>query len=300
LIHFYKSFSEIKMGAREAAEKFSILTPLLDPSFGIPFDVSFQILGYDDGEYHDQETCLGVIKAHKMVLGLASPVFKSEFFGLAKEKSDTIPVKETTLKSFQRLIDFIYGKKIDWKDISVFEIFDIVNLAEKYQIPELSEEITFQLKEYPLTMENVLDIAETAAQFNQFETIVSKLLETCAIFLKSELNTEKSQLQFALKQSGTGMEKIVLHLLSMVGPECSNCRKLECMNGQLITTCDLIAEGMKITVSTTNVTHSWYGKSVTVVKVIPPSGVTLLSPLQKTSTHSLMSGAAAYFKFKCD
>merc|ERR1712142_119272 len=151
------------------------------------------------------------------------------------------------------------SKKIDWKDISVFEIFDIVNLAEKYQIPELSEEITFQLKEYPLTMENVLDIAVTAEQFNQFETIVSTLLETCAKFLKSELNSEKLQFQFALKQSGTGKEKIVLHLLSMASPECSNCGKPKCMNGQLITTCDLIAEGMEITA----------GLNYTVVKVFP-------------------------------
>ena len=74
----------------KAAEKFSLLTPLLDPSFGIPTDVNFQIRGYQEGE--DQETSLGIIKAHKIVLGLASPVFKSEFFGLAKETKDTITV----------------------------------------------------------------------------------------------------------------------------------------------------------------------------------------------------------------
>merc|ERR1712098_393494 len=117
-------------------------------------------------------------------------------------------------------------------------------------IPKLSEDLTFQLKNYPLTMENV--IAETAEQFIQFETIVSKLLEHCAIFLKSVLNTEKLQFQFALKQSGTGKEKIVLHLLSMANPECFNCRKPKCMDGQLITTCDLIVKGMKITVSTSD------------------------------------------------
>jgi len=254
LIHFYKSFSEIKMSTKVADEKFSLVTPLLDPSFGVPTDVNFQILGYQNGE--DQESSLGIIKAHKIVLALASPVFKSEFFGLAKETKDTIPVKETTVKSFQRLIDFIYGKKIEWKDISVFEMFDIVNLAEKYQIPELSEELIFQLRNYPLTMENVLDIAETAEQFNQFETVVSKLLETCANFLKSKLKTKKSQRQFILKQSGTGKEKLVVHLLSMASP-CSNCRKSECKNGQLVTNCDILAEGMQITAA--DVTGPWRG-----------------------------------------
>jgi len=276
-------------------------TPLLDPSFGIPTDVNFQILGYHEGE--DRETIQGIIKAHKIVLGLASPVFKREFFGLAKESNDTIPVKITTLKAFQRLIDFIYGKKIEWKNISVLEIFDVVNLAEKYQIPELLEELTFQLKNYPLTMENVLDIAETVEQFIQFETIVSKLLEHCAIFLKSELNTERLQFQFALKQSGTGKEKIVLHLLAMANPECFNCRKPKCMNGQLITTCDLIAEGMKVTVSTSDVNNSWRGKSATIVKVFPATNsVSVISPLaQKIEKHNLMLGAVtAQFKFKCD
>merc|ERR1712025_1158458 len=185
-------------------------------------------------------------------------------------------------------------------------IFDIVNLAEKYQIPKLSEELAFQLKNYPLTMENVLDIAETAEQFIQFETVVSKLLEHCAIFLKSELNTEKLQFQFALKQSGTGKEKIVLHLLSMANPECFNCRKPKCMDGQLTTTCDLIVKGMKITVSTSDVTNTWLGKSATVVKVFPATNsVSVISPIdQKTEKHSLMvsEGAAvtAQFKFKCE
>ena len=282
------------MSTKVAAEKFSLVTPLLDPSFGVPTDVSFQILGYQNGE--DQESSLGIIKAHKIVLALASPVFKSEFFGLAKETKDTIPVKETTVKSFQRLIDFIYGKKIEWKDISLFEMFDIVNLAEKYQIPELSEELIFQLRNYPLTMENVLGIAETAEQFNQFETVVSKLLETCANFLKSKLKTEKSQLQFILKQSGTGNEKIVVHLLSMASPECSNCRKSECMNGQLVTNCVMLAEGMKITAA--DVTDPWHGKNITVVKVLPD--YLTLTCESEYELEYLMAESVAEFKFKCD
>ena len=47
-------------------------------------------------------------------MGLFSSVFKGEFFGPAKETKDVIPVRQTTGKSFEMMVDFMYNKIIDW------------------------------------------------------------------------------------------------------------------------------------------------------------------------------------------
>ena len=41
-----------------------------DPSFGIPHDVSFQIMD------NNNLNVMGEVKGHKLILGLYSPVFK--------------------------------------------------------------------------------------------------------------------------------------------------------------------------------------------------------------------------------
>ena len=78
-----------------------ILSSLIDPSFGIPTDVTFQIMSFsknDEPEGEEQErTLLGKVKVHKLVLGLFSPVFKTEFFGTFQETKNVILVRETTV-----------------------------------------------------------------------------------------------------------------------------------------------------------------------------------------------------------
>jgi hypothetical protein len=72
-----------------------MLSSLSEPSFGIPTDVTFQIMHFCSSEVVDgkenDEIVLGEVKGHKLVLGLLSSVFKQEFFGPAKETKDIIP-----------------------------------------------------------------------------------------------------------------------------------------------------------------------------------------------------------------
>ena len=62
-----------------------------------------------------------------MILGLFSSVFKKKSFGLARETKDVLPVSQTTLESFDKMCDYIYGKTIKWKELSVEKLFDVVN-----------------------------------------------------------------------------------------------------------------------------------------------------------------------------
>eukprot|EP00092_Neocalanus_flemingeri_P076197 GFUD01094473.1.p1 GENE.GFUD01094473.1~~GFUD01094473.1.p1 ORF type:complete len:394 (+),score=98.25 GFUD01094473.1:89-1270(+) len=187
----------------------------LDPSFGLPTDVTFQIV-----------TSGNEVKAHKYVLALASPVFKKQFFGDAKDTKDVIPVPETTEESFKTMIDFTYGKEIDWKKMTIEELFNVANMAKKYLIDTLMKEVQKVFEEVPITEENVVTVAATAEEFRQFEDISNTLVLHCAKFLKSVVNTQDQFVKYAAKHANTEMTQTALRLISRfpeVSPAEDNC-----------------------------------------------------------------------------
>ena len=262
-----------------------------------------------DHEEHDydqkNEVLLGEVKCHKIVLGLFSAVFKGEFFGPAKETKDVIPVRQTTLKSFEFMVDFMYNKIIDWGNLSVEEMYDVVNLAEKYHIPALTEVVESKMNDL-LTMNNVLQVAEISEQFTQFPAVSSSLLAICAKFLRSKLTTNEQLLKFARNQSGNGQEATVLKLLFLIGdlptlPACSNCGEMECQDGKLIWRLDGKIAGLKVAVSTQDETNSWFGKTATLLSFNMASNlVSLNSPFNLVEEHELiLDGNNPQFCCKC-
>ena len=81
-----------------------------------------------------------------LILASFSPVFKKMFYGAMKETRDEIPVDETTGKAFNKLVDYVYQVDINCEDMSLYELFELVNLAERYDVPELMNELIGQKK----------------------------------------------------------------------------------------------------------------------------------------------------------
>jgi len=230
------------------------LSVLQEPSYGIPGDVTFHI---QDGMVDKENAIPSEVKGHKAILGAFSPVFKSMFFGPMKETRDIIPIEQTTLKAFEIFIDYIYQKDIDWSKMTVLELYDIVNLAERYQMSDLMKEIKTQMEIVAITDESLMDTAHIAAQFSQFPGVSSTLLDTCARFLQKTKRTPQDRLDFATNQSGGGQEAITLHLLILVRDlppleECGNCRepKDKCMDGKVVESRDKFTIGLKLRVNT--------------------------------------------------
>eukprot|EP00092_Neocalanus_flemingeri_P038754 GFUD01042196.1.p1 GENE.GFUD01042196.1~~GFUD01042196.1.p1 ORF type:complete len:313 (+),score=83.48 GFUD01042196.1:54-941(+) len=236
--------------------KLARLSLLQDPAYGVPSDVTFQIIRVTNEGMAEIREVLGDVTGHKLVFAAASPVFRDEFFGGLKETADVIPVKETTYEAFEKMMFFIYSKDIDWSGVTVPEMYDVVNLAEKYIMPELMDEMTKQMENGPLkNNEDLLNIAHTATQFNHlFPDVSSALLLSCAKFLQKTIPPASAQLQFAIDQSGTGKEVTVLQLLSLAKDlppvqECSNCGGMECLDGQVLVGIDQFTVGMKLRVN---------------------------------------------------
>eukprot|EP00092_Neocalanus_flemingeri_P000574 GFUD01000609.1.p1 GENE.GFUD01000609.1~~GFUD01000609.1.p1 ORF type:complete len:320 (-),score=59.54 GFUD01000609.1:542-1453(-) len=260
--------------------KVAQLSLLQDPSYGVPSDVTFQIISVTSEGAAEIIQVLGEVTGHKNVLAAFSKVFRDQFFGKLKEEKDVIPVKETTYEAFQKLMFFIYSKDIDWGGVTVPEMFDVVNLAEKYIMPELMDEMKKQMENVPITNNDTLfEVAHAATEFaHLFPDVSAALLLTCAKFVQKTIPPSE-QFQFAKDQSGTGKEAIVLQLLVLADDlpalvECSNCGSVPCVDGQVVVGADKFTAGLKLRVNKT-VTAYWgvnggkhAGKVYTVLRVI--------------------------------
>jgi len=204
---------------------------LLDPKFGIAPDVTFQIVTTEGGQY-------GEVKAHRLILGFLSPVFRTQFYGFGNDTDDVIPVKGTSKKAFETLIDFIYGKNINWEVMSLSELFDVVNLAEMYILPEFMEEIKNQIDNFHITEENLIEAAAMAEAFDHFKEASGALMTSCQKFLNTNTKTVQDAKKFASKNVSTKFEGLALRLLASLEPldvECSNCGGSTCSDGMFVT-----------------------------------------------------------------
>jgi len=192
----------------------------------LPYDITFEIIG--------NERCKGrKVKAHKSILAVISPVFKRMLYGAMKETRDVIPVEQTTADAFEKFIDFFYHVDIDYKNMTVLELFDMVNLAEQYDVPKLMEELIVGLTMVPLTMENFMEVATIASKFSEFEDASSALLLHCAKHFHDKV-TEREKFMVAQHREGRGM--VALELLSLVesmppAVVCENCHEKDCLMG---------------------------------------------------------------------
>lgn len=194
----------------------------LNPSL-VPTDVTFVI-----------EYCGSEVKAHKFILAMASPVFMKQIFGPLKEIRHTIPVKETTKESFATMIDFLYGKEVDWKAMSVEKMFDIANMAEKYDMDALMEVVKRAFEDYPLDETNVVVCASLAREYGQFEEVADLLLLQCAKFLKTVLVKAKDFEAFAAKYCDTDLSETAFKLVGIMStiPHASCCNLETCRRGK--------------------------------------------------------------------
>jgi len=151
----------------------------------LPPDVTFRMI--------EGEVVVGELKAHKYFLASVSSVFRKQFFGKLAERRKIIDIKETTYDAFKFLLNYIYNGSDVWMNEeagNLEEMFEIINLAEKYDIKTLREEIPKHLDNYDIEENNVLEVSRTAEVFKHFESVSTQLLTKCSDFLKLVLKTD--------------------------------------------------------------------------------------------------------------
>jgi len=191
----------------------------LDPSAGIPTDVTFQV---EDGIAQVKE-----FQAHKYYLALVSKVFKARFFGSMREVGDILVVRGTSSQAFQTMINFIYHKDCGWAKKTAEELFEIANVAEMYDIAGLLDKVKKAIQCIPVTLSTVAELAHTAEQFSMFPNISTCLLHRCVKFLFCTLCTrvlDFSGLIFSPEHQSVIL-KLQSHLLENPQLWCCKCNK---------------------------------------------------------------------------
>jgi len=230
---------------------------LLDQSDGegIPFDITFKIV--ECGEVADEGSKEDEVKAHRLILASFSTVYKAMFYGPMRETRDVIPVKGTTIEAFKRMLDFFYQVDVDCSEMSNIELFELVNLSEKYNVTKLKEELKDQMEIVPISMENLMETVSIASECKHFEVASSALLLNCAKVLQKNIRGVADQHQFLLDQHASGKGALALELLSVVKTLeellCGNCKEEEeeCLDGYCVEV-DKLRHGLKVKPLNTN------------------------------------------------
>ena len=192
----------------------------------------------------------GRVWANKFVLSLVSPVFRTSFGSdNADQKSEVIRTKETTKAAFQALIDFIYRQEVEFEQMTAQELFDLLDLAEYYNITELNTILNKQLANLPIAedMEKVLQVARIAENFALFEEASKAVFANCAKVLNQVLGTpyRESFIAFNIKLIELGEEELGVKLVAMM--PCSNCQQSPCQSGAVISSGHLLRVGTIVT-----------------------------------------------------
>ena len=80
----------------------------LAPNSELPTDIVFIVDEEKQEEEEPNEKKVKRVPAHKFLLAGASPVFRRQFFGAAKETTAEVVIKDTTIEAFTTMINFLY------------------------------------------------------------------------------------------------------------------------------------------------------------------------------------------------
>jgi len=209
------------------------LSKCLDGNSSLPTDVKFVFKQDDD---------VTEVKAHKMILAIASDVFEREFFGSLKSE-DEIVIPDVNKEVFQTMINYIYNKQIVLKIHSPTFMASLYYLAEKYIIEDLRDEILAAIEELEISRKSVFEIALLAEESILHLPLSNALYDAVATFLQLEFedNMLKTVEFFTEPETTERRSLVIVKVLKLLVLKqktsdtklsiCGNCQKSPCFNG---------------------------------------------------------------------
>jgi len=183
------------------------------------------------------------IKANKVILALASEVFKTQFFG-SIPAGTVVPVEDSNAEAFGIFIDILYNVKIELKDLHPILLGDLFYLAEKYQVVSVKVAIVEDVKLRQIEIKDILEILKVAESRSQLVQFADSLYKLCLkVILKSYDNIIKVFGMFDPDVEDESTSRL-LHRLMFKAKYylkdklfmsdiklCSNCQRFPCISG---------------------------------------------------------------------
>ena len=128
------------------------------------------------------------VGAHKDFLADISPVFKKMLFGPMKETGEVIELKETFPEVFSCMLSYVYKPPRDEFTLNDIrcpqQLFELMTVADKYEILNLTALISYTLGSLPISHENLLFSATVAKNYLPlYEEVSKRLMLRCLKFV---------------------------------------------------------------------------------------------------------------------
>jgi len=222
----------------------------MNPKFRLcaPTDVRFW--------FKDADGAVKEVKAHSQILASASDVFYRQFYGSLKAEND-VEIKDASQESFLAMIEYIYNKKLVFKDISLSFLASLYYLANKYNIEDLRDEIVASIPEHEVTKENVLEVGLLAEENVLHQELSEALYDAAAGFVKvkgavndlcADENEEHAMVIFKIINRSN---KVINRSRKVKSELCGNCQQTTCLSGQQLTSANFVT-GAKVTYTSWN------------------------------------------------
>lgn len=217
----------------------------------IPTDVSFKVCeGSQEEGGQPGEDKSKIFRGHKLLLSVASPVFRRQFFGSLPEKEDPIPVQGTTCEAFNTMIEFIYKKveHFSFTSDNFAGLFEVRNISEKYQISALVTKVEQEIACRQLSRANLIEAAESAKIYSHFTQASEELTLRCKnYFTKNYRTVEELRALLNEYQDDQMNTEILIMLIKSQPANCHGCKRIstECLDGKNVTRNNMMV-GVKV------------------------------------------------------
>lgn len=192
----------VSFSMRKLIEYFFFFCPQMNPAVAMELSIAHRkeqnfkgnILGqryavllraekYTDCTFH---VCELVLKAHKLILSAASPVFEAMFYGPMQEMEPEIDIHDISAPIFKVLIGYIYTAKVDYEILELEECIELYYAAEKYLLDELIADCLLAIT-HKLRFSNVLPALELSVCMG-----LEGLLDVCmSFFMRCCVNNDQ-------------------------------------------------------------------------------------------------------------
>ena len=129
-------------------------------------DVKFVVRGGPNGESESKQ----VIRAHRFILSISSPVFEAMFYGELAETGDSIELPDCEDDSLLELFRYMYSDEVI---LSGSNVMGVLYLAKKYMVPSLADKCAEYLQD-KVDPSNVFGILPQAQNYEE-----KKLIDHC-------------------------------------------------------------------------------------------------------------------------
>ncbi|XP_063709292.1 BTB/POZ domain-containing protein 6-like [Culicoides brevitarsis] len=154
----------------------------------------------------------GIIKAHKLILAFASPVFHSMFFTFGNERDNKIEIPDCSAESFALFLKYVYLHELTL--VSIYDATEVYKIAHKYEVLSLQKLCEEYIVE--AMTPNEACSAMRFAKFIENEEIKKKseqmIVENTVEVLNSQdfLETNVETVEFIVKCEKLKVEEIIL------------------------------------------------------------------------------------------